>query len=278
MAIDTSRFGFVVLPESTELLWVDLNSMSLLGNMSYAQETLPPFIDPSNSGLLPLIGGWGISVDSSNHLLYLGHNSGFDGTLVGLFRQFNISNLNNVVERTYIENSAYPVMIDSVVTEDHRAWFIDTGNGWVGSVSPSDLSFGSKYSMPSDREVFSFEYIPSDHSIIFISNGNSGFPGRIFRVCYFEESPDFIHEVAEWAPPTDYSGIAGSHWDESSRTLYVIGDHVYAHTFGPSDCSFPGAVLSPPAWEGCGYCTTSANNGLPSRRYERYARRSKTEL
>ena len=136
---------------------------------------------------------------------------------------------------------------------DGRAWFYEDDAGWTGGFDTSDLSYGSKYTIPTAEYLYAFEYVAQEHMTFWIDRGQNPFyQGRIYRVCNLEDQSQRVHEIATWAPANDHSKAVGSYFDSTSRTLYVVSKNTFVVTtaVGATDCQQvpsnpPASCLSP---------------------------------
>lgn len=256
MAIDpTTKYGYLVCQQNNYIDVVNLITMTRVTQFRY-DHTFPNY--PLYSTNVP--GGWAIVLDSSRSLLYVGVVC--DTPSPAYMWQFDVSDVSKVNLTNKIIHSADACFEAGFVeVGDGRAWFFEDDAGWNGGFDSSDLSYGSKYTIPTVEYVEAVEYVAQERMAFWMDQGNSPYQGRVYRVCNLEDQSQRVHEIATWAPVNDYSTAVNSHFDSTTRTLYIVSDNNLIVTVAvgatdcqqvpsnpPPSCPSPASRLTPFAW------------------------------
>ena len=246
MALDPSRnLGFAVAQGNQYVEIFDLLTMSFVTTFNYTQGKYPWF-DSS------LPGGWGIALDSTRGLLYVGVDC--DSPTPGIVWQYTIANLSHIA---YVDNAVWgsePCFnLGFVEVADGRAWFFEDDAGWIGGFDRTDLSWGSDYSVATVSLLRSLEYDPSLHTAYFLDHGANGVPtytGQVFRGCLLDPG-NIVHEVVPWQKYGRTDDLCGSYLDTSMGVLYAVSCSAAVYTISitnGTDCpQMPRAVPACPS-------------------------------
>ena len=154
--------------------------------------------------------------------------------------QFDVSDLSKVNLTNKIIHSATACFENGFVeVADGRVWLREDDAAWNGGFDPSNLSYGSKYTIPTADYVESIENVEQEHMSFWIDSGDSpNYQGRVYRVCNLEDQYQRTHEIVGWAPTNDYSSPDGSYFDPTSRILYIVtnSNKILTVTVGATDC------------------------------------------